>query len=280
MTTDQTIFGTPYDQPMVPELLDHIERHEPTEPLILLYHSALLSLMNPDEDQYFFVLKGLLENHRDVVTSTEEADLHTVARNFAIRQANRGRSVEFLPELFELYELALERNILLDTNGHMSIGSFKNLVALGLALQKLNWVEAFLRDFAALLPEAERSDAVNYNRAKLKFAQGEYREVIRLLRETEYTNIFVAIDARTLLMQTWYEMQEYDALDSLLDSFDSMIRRQKNLGYHPQNYLNMIRLTRKLVSLNRSSQKVIAGLRSEIENEQVLTQRDWLLSKL
>jgi len=89
MTTYQNIFGTPYEQQLVPELLQHLDRTSPDLPLLQLYHNALLTLTEADGDPYFYKLKSLLENHRDVLPPTETASLHTAARNYAIRQSNQ-----------------------------------------------------------------------------------------------------------------------------------------------------------------------------------------------
>ena len=280
MTTDATIYGREFEQPLVPELLEHLAQQGAPHPLVELYHSALLTLQHPDAEHYFFILKRLLENHQEVLTPEEAADLHTVARNFAIRQANRGRAADFLPELFGLYQLALDRDILLDQQGYMPSSVFKNIVALGLALQHLEWVHHFLTSFGDTLRPAEQADTLNYNQAKLQFAQGSYRDVVRLLRDTEYDNVFVAIDARCLLAKTWYELQELDALESLLDSFATLIRRQQHLGYHAENYLNMIRFTRQLIRIGGTDPKALQALRISVESEPVLTEKTWLLAKI
>ena len=124
------------------------------------------------------------------------------------------------------------------------------------------------------------SDMLSYNRAKLEFARGSFKQVVRLLHETEYNSIFLRIDARVLLAKTWYELGDTDALEALLDSFEGMMRRQHNLGYHPQNYLNMIRLTRHLLRLQPGDAKAGHKLRQDIQKAGALTEKSWLLSKL
>jgi len=39
-----------------------------------------------------------------------------------------------------------------------------------------------------------------------------------------------------MLLRTYFELEEYDALFSLLDSSEAYIRRQKGMGYHRSHY--------------------------------------------
>ncbi len=52
------------------------------------------------------------------------------------------------------------------------------------------------------------------------------------------------------------------------------------LAYHRNNYVNIIRYIRKLAHSNTYDKEAIGQLRREIEQEEVLTERDWLLQQL
>jgi len=83
-----------------------------------------------------------------------------------------------------------------------------------------------------------------------------------------------------MLMKIYYELEEYDALFSHLDSFQIFIRRREVSDFHRTNYMNIIRLVKKLVSLPELDKNMRNQLKLEIENEKILTERDWLLSKI
>lgn len=66
-------------------------------------------------------------------------------------------------------------------------------------------------------------------------------------------------------------------MDALLDSMSILLRRKKLLGYHKQNYLNIIRYTQKLVSINRLDMAAVHAFQQSVEAEEHLTEREWLL---
>jgi hypothetical protein len=63
-------------------------------------------------------------------------------------------------------------------------------------------------------------------------------------------------------------------LASLLDSFAVFIRRQKDLGYHRESYLNLIKFTKKLAKKGLNPQ-----LAEAIRQTAAVAEREWLLEK-
>ncbi len=88
------------------------------------------------------------------------------------------------------------------------------------------------------------------------------------------------LDARRMLLRSYFELGEFQALDSLLDTFQAYIRRQKDIGYHRENYLNLIRFVRRLMEAEGLDKAGKALLRSEIEGTEHLAEKEWLLGKV
>ena len=80
-----------------------------------------------------------------------------------------------------------------------------------------------------------------------------------------------------MLLRIYYDLGESDALDSLLDSFSIFLRRRRDIGYLRQNYLNLIRFTKKLLQIPKEDKVARAKLRVEIEGAKALAEREWLL---
>ena len=100
------------------------------------------------------------------------------------------------------------------------------------------------------------------------------------LQNVESKDLVNNLISKTLLMRIYYELEEYDSLFSHLDSFQIYIRRREVSDFHRKNYMNAIRLVKKLVALPELDKQAKKKLREEIESEEVLTEREWLLSKL
>jgi len=103
---------------------------------------------------------------------------------------------------------------------------------------------------------------------------------MRLLASVEYDDILINLNAKSMLLKMFYEQDEFDALESLLESMRTYMQRKKVLGYHQSNYKNMIRYTRKLTRINPYSKLEKDKLKDEIQNTNPLTERKWLLHQL
>jgi hypothetical protein len=75
-------------------------------------------------------------------------------------------------------------------------------------------------------------------------------------------------------------MNDFDALELHLQSMRVFIRRQRVIGYHKNNYLNIIKFTKKLMSHNPNDKVERSALRYRIEAEDSLTEKEWFLEML
>jgi hypothetical protein len=100
------------------------------------------------------------------------------------------------------------------------------------------------------------------------------------LQDADYKDLINNLIAKTLLLKIYYETDALDALDAHLQSMQTFIRRQRIIGYHKTNYMNIIRFTKKLVAILPSNRQERALLIQQISEEQHLTEREWLLMQL
>ena len=121
-------------------------------------------------------------------------------------------------------------------------------------------------------------NAWRYNLAFFYFQQEKYKSAMQLLIQVEFKDTLNNLDARRMLLKSYFELGEYDALDSLLDSFSRYINRQKELGYHKDNYLNLIRFVKKVIHTN--DKEKLEKLKISILNTSALAEKEWLLEKI
>jgi hypothetical protein len=82
-------------------------------------------------------------------------------------------------------------------------------------------------------------------------------------------------------MKTYYELGEYQPLQSLKESFRILLRRKKLISEQNQtNYGNFARFAMKLYRIDVKNKKQIASLRKEIESTGNVADRSWILEKL
>ncbi|BDS14362.1 hypothetical protein [Aureispira anguillae] len=276
----QNLYNTEYTIPFLKEILRLIQQgHYQDIPAIQLYHWAYLALTQPQNMRHFELLKQNLLKQETLLPLKEKRNLYTLAINYCIKRINSNESQHFIQQVFQLYKQGLKNEILLD-NGMLSRFTYKNIVAVGLRLKEYDWTATYIPTYAKYLEVAYRENYQHYTTSKLYFSKGEYDAAMQRLIQVEYDDLFLNLDAKTMLMKIYYETQSYNALDAFFHSFIIYLQRKEIMGYHRENYLNIIRLTRKLLELPPNNKKAYQQLSEAIHSIQPLTEREWLSKQL
>lgn len=269
-----------YDKGLLQNVLEFLEGHSYLEipAVAAYYHGYHAQLGAPGSEDHFSELKTLLQTRASLFSLEETHDLFLMAINFCIRKINRHENA-YMREIFELYQSGLEHGALLE-GGVLSRWTFNNITTTALRLREFSWLERFLQEFAPLLPEEHRDGAVHFNLARFHYEKNEWRAAMKHLLQIEYDDVLQNLSAKILLGKIYFELGEHDALENQLDSIQIYIRRKKVLGYHRDNFMAFVRFIRKTMAIPASDQLEKQRLRQEIQNTLVLTEREWLLSKL
>ena len=201
------------------------------------------------------------------------------AQNYCIKKINQGNQ-KFLKELFFLYQTLLKKEIII-ANGEISPWYFRNIVVVALRLGEYAWTEDFIIKYQDFLEEDFRRNTVTYNLAQLYFYQKKYEKVIEQLQNVEYDDITYSLNSKTMLMATFYELDDIDPLFSLMESFRTYLNRQKSLPpSKARDYLNLIRFTKRLVRLIPKDHDAINKLKEDVLKEKGAVNANWLLEKI
>ena len=265
---------------MIHEILAHCaDGRYDSVPLLKAYYYTVMSLIEPDHEEHFEAMKDILFAHADSIYIEAQQDLFAFAIVYCINKINYGNII-YQRRIFELYKEALNKNIL-TRDGELSPWDYKNIVTIGLRNKEFKWVEGFIDKYKTKLSKADRDNAYTFNRARYFFAIAKYDKVLDLLQGVEYNDIFYLLDSKTTLMKTYYEMGEYQPLQSLKESFRILLRRKKLISELNQvNYGNFARFTMKLYRADVKNKSQMASLRKQIESTNNIADRSWILEKL
>lgn len=277
--THQRLYNSSYDIPLLKHILVDIEsgkyKHIPS---VQMYYHSFMALKHPENEVHFELLQALMFQHYDILTPKELKSLYLIAINYCVRQLNNGAE-KYVRAVFDLYQYGLEHQILIENN-ILSRFTYKNIVAAAIRLQAYKWVVQFIETYTCLLEEAYQKPYALYAKAKLHFAQEKFDRTLEMLTQVEFDNVFLSMDAKTMLLKIYYERGHYEALDSLLTSFNRFLQRKSILAYQRNIHKNMIKLTTKLLNLPPRNKIKIAELRQEIIQTNPLTEKPWLLAQL
>lgn len=247
-------------------------------PAVAIYLHCYWMLKQPEEEAHFQDFKRLLLDSAAQFGTEEMRGIYLLAINYCIRRLNDGQK-SYFREVLDLYKSGLVTGHLLE-NGLLSRFTYHNIVAAGLQSGDLDWVNFFIHEYKNSLERSYRESSFSFNLARLEYTRRRYDAVLELLQKANYRDPLLNLAAKTLLLKTWYELGELDLLQSHLDAMRNYIHRKRVIGYHRTNYLNIVRYADKLLKINWMDEKAVDTLRSEIEKEEVLTEREWLAGQV
>jgi hypothetical protein len=277
--THQSISAQVYDMDLLQQVLLLAEQFGVGQkPAIAIYYHACKALQEPSARSHFDHWKRCLLDNERHFSSAELRSIYLLGINFCIRRMNQGGQ-EFIREAFDLYRSALEKDLLTE-NGFITAFTFKNVIRIGTALGEQAWTQQFFQEYQAALHPAVRTTVVAYNAAFLHFRRQEYHLAMPLLQQVEFDDTLNNLDARRMLLRSYFELGETEALDLLINSFKAYLHRQKDLGYHKEMYLNLLSFVRKMMELLPGDQKQWLQLQKKVTNAEWVAEKEWLLGKI
>jgi hypothetical protein len=278
----EKVVRTKYESRLLDGVLQAVAEDEAllTYPAITIYYYIYLIQTRPVEESEhdYYALREAMDEHIALFSATEQRDIYLMALNYCIAKMNKGFT-PFVREAFEIYKRSIESKIIME-KGVLSRWTYLNAALAGLRLKEYAWVEALIRDYTSYLEEQHQQNFASYCQARLLFERKHYREAMQLLVQFEPSDYLLNLNAKAMLLKMFYEEDEWDALDSLLESLRTYLKRKEVIGYHKANYQNIVRYTKKLVRLNPFDKKQVADFREEIVQASPLTERNWLLEQV
>jgi len=276
----QKLVASDYSLRLLKEITDHLREHAYDDyPSISIYFQVLMTFLEGDNEVHFEKLKHQLEEHTEKFPPAEARDMYAYAQNFTIRKINAGDK-KYLREYFNISVQALEKGLLM-VDGDLSPWTYKNLVVAALRVGEYDWAEQFIKQYRSKLNEKFRANAYNYNMGALLFYKGNLGEALRLINQVEFTDIFYALDTRTMQIKIYYQLDEWDPMQSAIEAFKVYLRRNKTLSENVKLlYVNFLKFIDKLSRLTKRDKTKLEDLRSRIEETRQIADIGWLQAKV
>jgi hypothetical protein len=147
-------------------------------------------------------------------------------------------------------------------------------------MKEYKWLEYFLHEYKDKLELPYRESMFSFCLARLEYSRNNYGEALSLLQRSDYQDILLNLSAKTVMLKIFYELGEFDLLESHLGAMRTFLRRKDIIGYHKENYKNLIRFTQKLLEVKPFDAKNKDALRRDITQTKSLAERTWLMNAL
>jgi tetratricopeptide (TPR) repeat protein len=290
MANRRNVIGQDYDPGLLGPILHYLATHPEKVSGHTGIHIYLLiyqSLIEPDEERHFQQLSQLFRIEAPNIPIAERREIYTYALNFCIQQINRGKAL-YLEILLDLYQRALDDETLLN-EGWLSQWDYKNIVSAGLKAGRFEWTEKFIEGYKGKVEPSARENAYTYNLASLHYEQGNYSQALKLLQHVEFSDVFYHLGSKVILLKSYYELADIEALMHLCETFRMYLKRNTDLSkYHQTTNMNLIALTRKLADvqsrwpdLGRKERDVqMEKMRAAIAEKGNVAQKSWVVAKV
>lgn len=249
-------------------------------PELGIYYYSYFTLTDGDNLEHYYKLKVILEDNAQSIPQLEGIEIFDTALNYCIGRVNKGNK-DFLHEYFELFLKAIQQKVFV-VNGELATWRFNNIVVVGLRLGKLDWADQFVEKNKDLLSENIRANIVKFNLARINLYKKDYEKVLDHVRDVEYEDIIINLTSKIMTSIAYYELDEYETLDSFIEAFRTFINRQKDIQTGlKQSHLLFLGFERKLMRTSPGDKKNIEKLREDIiAAKPNPVNKEWLLEKL
>lgn len=248
-------------------------------PPISIYYKMFLTYEDEANTENYYSLRNEINEYLHIFPIEEQKDIYSTLLSYCINKTNKNHEPFYL-ELFEVYKSGLKNNVLI-VNNKLSVSDYRNICFIALRIKEFSWAESFIYEFSTYVDEKYRNNAVEFSLARLEFYRKEYGKVLEHLYKVNYEDVWYNINAKTLQIASYYELDEYDALESLLQSFRMFIRREKSLSAaRKTHYLNLVKYTQALIKIYPKDKEKLNKLRHEIVSTQGIVSKPWLLEKI
>ena len=220
-------------------------------PLLQVYYQ-IYTMLRFDDDNAYQQLIDLSQAYVALFLPEELLLMMDYAENYCIRKINNG-ATSFYEEFLSIIKFKLAHHLLFK-DGFIPESDYKNIVTVGVRTKDYTWTAEFMHQYQKNLRPEIRENAFKYNMAVLYFAQKKYEDALQLLMEISFRDISYGVGAKTIQMQIYFALKEYEALINLIDTFRLYVGRHKTQSdYRKKANLNMLRIVKKIVKLKEKS---------------------------
>lgn len=241
-----------------------------------VYLALVDMLINKNEKEYF-IYKEILFTNLDSWSNIDTNALITYLLNHTTKQINSGKS-EYINEQYELYKQFETLNIF-ELIGFLNHSHINNVIHIYLRNNDIARADNFLTKYVDLLTNELKETCFHFNTARIQYEKKLYKESLRELLKVDFSlDTFYTLNSKILMMKNYFELNEFDAFDSLCISFKEYIRKNKIISdIYKVSYIGFIKTLRKIFASNKSSLK---KLKLQLEKNQKMVEKQWLISKI
>ena len=257
-----------------------IERSNYLEvPAVNIFYNIFRAFKAENNLKHYFKAKEIMLEHLEDFPFEEQQDIYDSMISYCIGKVNKGDK-EFIPEALEMYKTGIETGISL-IDGELSPTTFRNIVGVSLRFGYIDDALEFINQKIGLINAKFRNNALNFNLARIYFYKKDHDKVLEYINQVDFDDVWYNINSKAMLIATYYELEEFDPLESLLTSYSAFIRREKSLDEARRQYfLNFVKMVKKLIKIFPVTNEKLDKIKEEVKNTKAIINKNWLYERI
>jgi len=249
--------------------------------LIEIYYHSLMMFLEPEQSHHFDRLRELYGMHFDRFTMSEKRNMMHWIVNYCVNNADTDE-IKYMRIIFELNEFRLREGLVYYPEGQISKKIYIQILNAALAINETDWAVNFIKNYTINLQPDIRESMRCMANAFLYFHTKDYRKVLANLNKVEFIDVQDRFFARTLTARSYYELNEFESLLLYIDSsLHFLVNNPSVSGIQRKYNHSFFKYLKKIIYIKENvNNEEIHILRNEIEKNEEITNKKWLLEKL
>ena len=240
-----------------------------------LYYNIYLFLKN-ENFKHFTQLKDFVFTHQFSLHREERLSALIYMINYLAALLRTGK-LKWANETFELYQWGLSHDNIMVQNGIIESLHFRNIVNVAARLKKFSWSKKFVETYHKFLEPSSKEEIIAIAYAMIYFTEEDFQKVLENFDQVKFEEPIFEIQARIYMLACYYEIGRTDNLIMQCETFARFVKRSKKVN--DSNKIAATNFTRILKQLQRKK-LFKKEIKENIENENALFFKSWLLEKL
>ena len=260
-------------------LLSENTEHDSVSKTVICFYLMYKALTSDGDRAAYDRFKSYLRKNIEIFSAFELQNLNncriTCSINLKSPDSNSAK------ESLEWYKFLMEKNILLQRNGLISVSSMSNVVNYSVKLKETDFAEEFLNRYAGRLPADSRDNTYNYCMAMIRFGREEFGKSLESLSKISDEKLLRKFFLKKLYLKIYYELNDYESFVYAFDTFNHFKKRNKLTNEaRTLAFYNFGNFVRKLFKLRNSFDKFESeNLRKDVYTN-LHGEQSWFIGKL
>lgn len=249
--------------------------------LVTLHYYWLKSVEEFENDDHYYRLKKYFNKILSNLNREEKHFLFCHFENYCVQKILSGNR-KFREEGLEIYKSMLENNAYsFSENQYMQVLTFRNIIYYCEMLNETDWFKEFIEKYSDTLSPENRDNFRNYAYAKYYFMKKDFDNALTSVSRINHEFFLLKVDIKSILLQIYYELGNYEPAFSLVDSYKHFLANTKEISkLHRIRFNNFLKYYFELLKIKSGQNKESSSfIKSKINKEDEIISKKWLLKK-